>query len=418
MNLSAGSVSKAIFRKAGPKLQMICKQLVHNGLRLEQGKIAVTNACGHLRCKRVIHAHLPVRSAASHSPISPQEMVEKIVTTCVEKAEEEGLHSISFPAFGTGSAGFSVANIAEPMFKGLKKCGERKPRSVEIIRIVILDQKLHQDFYDYFCKFFNVDTASQGSHGILHSIGASLKAALGFGGKDGVYVELQPGGGAPAGVLSVRGPGSPVAVNITPSTLPNPPNPVAVFRIYAASKITADRIEQEIRENVKQRVTTAKIEEEYIGYLIDDDIKEIEAIGDDRGVVIKIMQKINQITISGEQRCVSHAQMKITSMLHDIEKAQSELQIYEWQSQDGETFESYPPEANARLERAFKRGIPAIEMAIDDIEVIIDLKNCEEISKTTGFRRTVKRVKKMQVGKLHSFCLLSWLDECFFVFLT
>ena len=415
MNLSAGGVSKAISRKAGPKLQMICKQLVDNGLRLEQGKIAVTNACGQLRCKRIIHAHLPVRSAASHAPISPQKMVEKIVTACVGKAEEEGLRSISFPAFGIGAAGYSIADMAEPMLSVLQKFGQKNPKSVEIIRIVILDQKLHQDFYDYFCKFFNIDTASQGSHGILHSIGASLKATLGFGGKDGVYVELQPGGGASTGVLSVRGPGSPVAVNITPSALPNP---VAVFRIYAASKITVDQIEQEIRENVKQRVTTAKIEEEYIGYLIDDDIKEIEAIGDGHGVVIKIMQKIKQITISGEQRCVSHAQMKITSMLHDIEKAQSELQIYEWQSQDDETFESYPPEANARLERAFKKGIPAIEMAIDDIEVIIDLKKYEEISKTTGFRRGVKRVKKMQVGKLHSFCLLSWLDECFFLFLT
>ena len=404
MNLSTGGVSKAIARKAGPKLQMVCKQLVDNGLKLEQGNIAVTSACGQLRCKKVIHAHLPHGPAASHTSISPQQMVEKIVTACVEKAEEECLRSISFPAFGIGAAGYSVASMAEAMLKVLKRFGQTKPKSVETIRIVILDQKLHQEFFEFFCTFFNIDITSQGSQGIFHSIGASLKASLGFRGKDDIYVELQPGGSKHPGALSVRVPGSQVAVDISPRALPNP---VAVFKIYAASMNTADKIEQEIRKNVKERVADEKIEEKYIGYLIDDDIQEIESIGNDQGVVIKVMPKIKQITISGEQRRVSHVQMKVTNLLREVEKAHTELQIFEWQSQDGETFESYPPEANIRLERALKKGIPAIQMTIDDVEVVIDLKNFQEMSRATGSTRTVQRVRKMQIGKLHSCSLLS-----------
>ena len=401
MNLSTGGVSSAISRKAGPKLQMMCKQLVDNGLILEQGKIAVTSACGQLRCKKVIHAHLPHGLAASRSSISPQKMVEKIVTACVEKAEEEHLHAISFPAFGIGAAGYSVASMAEAMLKALKQFGQKKPKSVETIKIVILDQKLHQEFFELFCKFFSIDATSQGSQGIFHSIGASLKASLGFRGKDDLYVELQPGGSTRPGA---RIPGLPVAVDISPRALPNP---VAVFTIYAASDNTADKIEQEIRENVKERVANEKIEEKYIGYLIHDDIQEIESIANDHGVVIKVMPKIKQITISGEQRSVSNVQMKVTNLLREVEKAHSELQIFEWQSQDGETFESYPTEASVRLERAFIKRIPFIEMTIDDVEVIIDLKNLQEMSKATGSTRTVKRVRKMQIGKLHSCSSLS-----------
>lgn len=119
------------------------------------------------------------------------------------------------------------------------------------------------------------------------------------------------------------------------------------------------------------------------------------------------MPKIKQITISGEQRSVSNVQMKVTNLLREVEKAHSELQIFEWQSQDGETFESYPTEASVRLERAFIKRIPFIEMTIDDVEVIIDLKNLQEMSKATGSTRTVKRVRKMQIGKLHSCSSLS-----------
>lgn len=105
---------------------------------------------------------------------------------------------------------------------------------------------------NYSAKFFSIDATSQGSQGIFHSIGASLKASLGFRGKDDLYVELQPGGSTRPGA---RIPGLPVAVDISPRALPNP---VAVFTIYAASDNTADKIEQEIRENVKERVANEK----------------------------------------------------------------------------------------------------------------------------------------------------------------
>ena len=392
MNLSSNAVSRAIAKKAGPKLQSVCRQLVESGLNLEHGKIAVTAACGQLHCKKVFHAHVPIRSQVT---TDPKPLIEKIVTECLQKTAEHSLQSVSFPAFGIGAAGYSVTETAEPMLKALHSFGKSSTKSVKIVRIVILDQGLYQEFEDNFRKFFNKDPAevAQAGRGFLHSIGSSIKASLGLGQEKGISVDLQSSNG----VVSVRSSTAPPSWAYHPHALSNP---VALFRVFASSPQTGEQVCEEIRKTIRERAVTENVEREAISLLIDDDVREIVDIGEKFGVVINLLLKMKKITISGEKASVTQAQMKITSILHEVEGAQRELRLYEWQSDDDGEFESYPSEASVRLERAFNKNLDAIEMMIDNVGIVVDLKRMIEISKTTGKERTVRRTKTTHIGEL------------------
>ena len=399
MNLSSNAVSKAIVRKAGPKLQSVCRQLLDSGLSLGDGNIAVTTACGQLHCKKVFHAYVPVRSAASRTTIDRKSLIEKIVTGCLQKTAEHNLQSVSFPAFGIGAGGYSIAETAEPMLKAMQTFGKTNPKSVKTIRIMILDQGHYQEFHDYFCKFFNKDPAevTQAGHGFLHSIGSSIKASLGMGHHEkGVCVELQ----------SRKGVASLASWAYYSHALSNP---VALFTIYAASPQTCKKIGEEIREAIRERSVTETIKEEteQMEFLIEDDNQEIRDIERKLGVVIRLMPTIKEIRISGEQASVSQAQMRILGLLREVESAQKNLNVYEWKSEDDGDFESYPPEASVRLERALLKKLTAIDMTIDNIDIIVDLDRMVEISKTTGKERRVRRDKKIHYGKFNLPTILS-----------
>ena len=111
------------------------------------------------------------------------------------------------------------------------------------------------------------------------------------------------------------------------------------------------------------------------------------------------MPAIKEIAISGEKASVSQAQMKIVGILREVESAQKSLNLYEWQSDDDGDFEAYPPEASVRLERAYIKKLTAIDMTIDNVDIVVDLNRMVEISKATGKERAVRREKKIHYGK-------------------
>ncbi len=389
MNLDANAVSRAILKKAGTKLQSACRNLVDSGLHLGQGKIAVTKACGQLRCKKVIHAHIPVRSDAIAAHIDPKELVSKIVTACLQKADEDGMRSVSFPAFGTGAGGYAVDEIAEGMLQALQRFQEGNPKTVEVVRIVIFEQDQHDQFLSYFCKFFGKDSATptQGSSGYLHS----LKTYFGIGSqsKEGSSNPQAP----KSRTVAVRGPIGPFAFEILPSHLVNS---VAVFKIFASSIQTAETIATEVRTAVKKQVVVEEVEEEFVAFLFDDDIQEMVNLGDALGVIITSMARTKKITISGERSRVSEAKMKVIAMMRDIDRAKSEVQLFQWQSLDAGMPEPYPEAAAVRLERAYRKKIKLVELTIDNIDVLIDLELMTETAMATGTMHDVQRVNKLE----------------------
>ncbi len=58
-----------------------------------------------------------------------------------------------------------------------------------------------------------------------------------------------------------------------------------------------------------------------------------------------------------------------------------------------------------KLERAFNKGLKAIELTVDNVVVLIDIQNRIETDKTTGKRRKIMRSKK-SMGECIKYMLL------------
>ncbi len=369
MTLNKSAVSRAILEKAGVELQKTCKHYVENGMRLDHGQIVVTPAFGKLRCRMIIHAHVPHQGSIATSTHHCQ-LIEKIVIECLQKAEHENMASISFPAFGLGAGGYSVEQVAEPMLKAVQKFRQTHPKSVKLIRVVIYDPDLYKQFNDFYCKFFG-RRSSDRIVGSSHKVKSESQ-------------ELQAGG---------------LASNKPPpiwALSRSIPNPIVVFTIFGASDAQCEKIATILKKLIKEKSTTKTITDVHIEQLIDDDLKEILQIGDKHGVHVKMVAKIKEIRISGETSKVLEAHGKIQKILSDIETSMIELRDFEWSSaEDDGRFEAYPPEASMRLERAFNKGLKAIELTVDNVVVLIDIQNRLETDKTTGKRRNITRSKKL-----------------------
>ena len=392
MNLTASAVSNAINQKAGPNLQMMCKQLVESGMKLERGQLVMMNATGGLRCKKVIQAYVPIRQVATSSKVDHFLLIGNIVTDCLKKAEAEGLKSVTFPAFGFGQGGYQVNEVADPILKAIQDFVQTNPASVRTVRIAILDQDNYQQFYDHFCKFFDYDPTVQSP--TSPSVFQMLKGKLGFGGSHDDYIELGQGSTTRA-QPPTPSPLWAVSRSVRSS------NPVAVFQIYAASEQKCCEIEKSLRDEIGHRAITKKLENVMCDYMIEDDVEDIRKIEDLFGVEVKLMMQEKEVHISGESAKVSEAAMKIKDLVVEVERAESELRLFEWQSVDDDgAIEAYQHEAGVKLERAHCKRLEGIEMIIENVGVMIDLKSMEEIDKSTGKRRNVKRVKKPRtIGK-------------------
>ena len=402
MNLSASAVSKAILKMAGPKLQMMCKQLVDSGMKLEHGQTVVMNATGGLRCKKIIQAYVPIRQVATSSHIDHFHLIDKIVTDCLKKADAEGLKSITFPAFGFGKGGYEVREVADPILEAIKEFSQTNPASLKTVRIAIFDQDHHQKFYDYFCKFFDYDPSltSPTSPGVFQT----LKGKLGLGSSRDDYIELNQSTPGKRAQLPTASPLWAVSRAVRSS------NPIAVFQIYAASDQKCNEIERLLKEDIERRAVTKKLENFLIcDYMIEDDMEDIQKFEDQFGVEVKLLMQEKEIQISGESAKVTEATLKIKDLVVEIERAESELRLFEWQWEDDDgTIEVYQYEASVKLERAFRKDLEAIEMIIENVSVVVDLKTMEEIDKSTGKRHAVKRMKRAHtIGKSIIHCWLS-----------
>ncbi|XP_053327586.1 protein mono-ADP-ribosyltransferase PARP14 [Spea bombifrons] len=109
--LNSGGASKALFVKAGQKLQENLHQ-ASQGVPVKKGCVFVTDGWG-LSCKAVFHAVVPRWDGPTSSS---GKVLGQIVHTCLDTAEKNQMKSISFPAIGTGVLGFPKDKAAAFMF--------------------------------------------------------------------------------------------------------------------------------------------------------------------------------------------------------------------------------------------------------------------------------------------------------------
>ena len=102
--LPGGGVCGAIHRTAGPELAAACARVAP----CPTGEARLTPGF-RLRARFVIHAVGPVWRGGNHGE---PELLASAYRTSLQIAQDERLHSIAFPAIGTGIYGYPIAQAA------------------------------------------------------------------------------------------------------------------------------------------------------------------------------------------------------------------------------------------------------------------------------------------------------------------
>jgi O-acetyl-ADP-ribose deacetylase (regulator of RNase III) len=130
-----GDISGTIRRVGGPTIQEECNKIG----TIPLGEVGITGA-GELKFKMIFHAAvLPLGLWAD------ERSIRRAVQNCLKKANEKEVHTIGFPAVGTGAGGFSIDRCAQIMceeFLNLSK----GPTSIEQITVVISEDKAFDAF--------------------------------------------------------------------------------------------------------------------------------------------------------------------------------------------------------------------------------------------------------------------------------
>ncbi|XP_039613232.1 protein mono-ADP-ribosyltransferase PARP14-like [Polypterus senegalus] len=111
LELSKGAVSQAILKAAGSKLQTLIQKEASSNLKT--GDIVKTEACA-LSCRLVFHAISPYWNKGQNNS---EEILQKLIKTCLTEAENEQCSSVTLPAIGTGNLGFPRPLVASIMIK-------------------------------------------------------------------------------------------------------------------------------------------------------------------------------------------------------------------------------------------------------------------------------------------------------------
>ena len=105
--LLGGGVAGAIRTKGGPSIQEECNRL--GPIRI--GEAAITGG-GKLAARYVIHA-----ASMALGGYTSETGLREATRNSLERANEQRLESIAFPAIGTGIAGFPIDRCAEVMLE-------------------------------------------------------------------------------------------------------------------------------------------------------------------------------------------------------------------------------------------------------------------------------------------------------------
>ena len=100
-------VAGAIKQKGG---KIIEEEAVSQG-PIEVGDAVITSG-GNLPVKYVIHA-----AGMGQDLQTSDEILHKVTINCLVLAEENGIHSLAFPAIGTGVGGFEIHHCAKIMLE-------------------------------------------------------------------------------------------------------------------------------------------------------------------------------------------------------------------------------------------------------------------------------------------------------------
>ncbi|XP_056610123.1 protein mono-ADP-ribosyltransferase PARP9 [Triplophysa dalaica] len=340
LDLSMGLVSKAIFEKAGQKIQ---EELYKNKKHfVASGDVFVTK--GHsLNCAAVYHTVCTLRSGSG-----AKQILYEVVLNCLMKAVSAH-KSISFPAIGTGNLGFHKQEVAEIMVKAVAEFANKNSRKKLDINFVV------------FPKDIEMMEAFKNK---LDGVKGQMK-----------FDSAMPQSSAFATNESKR--------NETPT-----------LEISSVSKEALREAQAWIMNMLGPRNGTITIMNNYVIYFGQKDHENLLSLQTLLGVHITVFFKNGNggIIITGEPIPVSCGAIEVESMLCQAQKdfaldEESDLlySVVRWQCKAA----PWPPKVNAALEKSYLARNKEIEL--DDYNIKVNLKSkfvVDIFGKTSSVERT------------------------------
>ena len=143
-----GGVAGAINDRAGPEVNLHCKEYVRMNGKVPVGGAIATGA-GQLRCTFIIHAVGPTYRQGQPN----DEMLRQTIISVLRQAEELGIESVSIPAISSGIYGFPTHECANIMFTVL---GEYLQEHIHTCLRQVRFTNIDKDTVDNFTTRFNM----------------------------------------------------------------------------------------------------------------------------------------------------------------------------------------------------------------------------------------------------------------------
>ncbi|XP_068102336.1 protein mono-ADP-ribosyltransferase PARP14-like isoform X2 [Hyperolius riggenbachi] len=140
-------VSKAILEAAGPSVENECLQL---GAQSNGNHIVTKN--GNLRCKNILH--LVGRNRAE----GIKDFISEALAVCAQLKAS----SVAFPAIGTGMGNIPSAMVADIILEAVAQFA-RSPKSIQMVKVVIFQKQMLNDFHSSMKKKEGTGLAKQES---------------------------------------------------------------------------------------------------------------------------------------------------------------------------------------------------------------------------------------------------------------
>jgi O-acetyl-ADP-ribose deacetylase (regulator of RNase III) len=129
----SGGVSQKIRQIGGDEIYREAQNLTP----LSLGEVAITTA-GKLRAKKIFHSVvIDFDETAFPSDDVIQDVIQRLVHTCIKKANRYGFKSIGFPLLGTGTGGFSVKVAWETLLRQIiRDLSDENQNILEVILVL------------------------------------------------------------------------------------------------------------------------------------------------------------------------------------------------------------------------------------------------------------------------------------------
>lgn len=377
-------ISQAVHTAAGSQLKAICSSLVDAGVRLSEGRVVPTKATGRLKCSKLYHVNMPGKRRGVSPNVAEKSLLKKVVHNCLQLAESDDQRSISLPAFCLGMGGYTVSESGNSMLEAIREFSETDPSKLEEIRIVIIDDGLYAEFYEFFCNYFKDDVPT--THKVTTSRFQLFRKPTQ---EEGVYVELQGGGVSRQRAISRL-----VSAPLKPSRSCS-----VVFQVFSVSEDILSVVESDLRSFIDEHILEDCVDLGECECLLQhEDVDKMHKIAEKYGVEIQIQQVLQRVLVRGEVVSVGKACTAIQKIILDLSKMLVDFKAYEWCAIDDSDSSvlKYPSQVSMLLERAYKNQQTTLEVIIDRVTLEIDLQNKCEKDVRAGITRRIQRNRKIE----------------------